>query len=102
MIVRERYQIVPVVGTVQWNTVSDIRGNMAQLIVNPSVPTTNYDVYVTDDEGTVVYRKNNVTGTLIEDKEVALYGIYTINLSNCSTNTYSFTVTLLWNERVAV
>jgi hypothetical protein len=100
MILQERYTKVPVAGTVKWNTYSDIRGETTQLSVNPSVSTTIYDIWITDDVGSVIYKRENLRGTFVDDTKVALYGIYTINLTNTSTSNYSFTITLLWNERV--
>ena len=100
MLLKERYEKVPVAGTVQWNTYSDIRGEMTQLSVNPLVQTTTYDIWITDDVGSVIYKRENLRGTFVDDKKVALYGYYTINITNTSTSLYSFTTTLLWNERV--
>ena len=100
MILQERYVVVPTAGKVSWNTISDIRGELTQLSINPSVSTTTYDLYMTDDVGSIIYKKENLRGTFVDDSKVALYGIYTFNLTNTSTSNNSFTVTLIWNERV--
>lgn len=100
MLCRERYEKVPVAGQVSWNTYSDFRGELAQLSINPSVETTTYDLLLTDDVGSVIYKKTNLKGTFVDDPKVALYGYYTYNLTNTSTSVYSFTITLLWDENV--
>lgn len=101
MIVRERYLKKPNAGIVAWNTDSDIRGSLRQVAINPSVETTTYDFQITDDADTIIFKRANLAGTVIENIGLGLYGIHTLNLSNTSTSNYSFTVTLLWDENVA-
>jgi hypothetical protein len=100
MILREFYTKLPVAGAVSWNTFSDLRGVMEQLIVNSSTTSTTFDFSLTDDNGNIVYNKKGNKGTLIDDSKVGLYGIYTMSIANSSSNSNSFTTTLMWREHV--
>jgi hypothetical protein len=98
IISRDRYTKTPSSGAVTWNTNNDMRGILGQVVINPSVATTTYDFIITNDAGTVVYKKDGLVGTYVDDSKLNVYGIYTCNLSNTSTSSYAFTVDLIWEE----
>ena len=100
MTLRERYTKSLTAGAVSWNTYSDLRGRLGSICVNPSVSTTVYDYSLTDDDGNVIYNKKGLRGTWVDDSKLDVFGIYTHNIINSSTSNYSFTTTLIWNEKV--
>lgn len=101
MILRERYTKIPANNSsTNWNTISDLRGNLEQITINPSSSSTIYDFYMTDDDGNIVYNKKGLKGTFVDDSKIGVFGIYTINISNASILTNSFTCTLIWNENL--
>ena len=100
MILREVYTKLPVSGDVSWNTISDLRGVMQQLVVNSSATSTTFDFSITDDNGNIVFNKKGNKGTLIDDSKIGLFGIYTMSIANASTDSNSFSTTLMWREHV--
>lgn len=100
MVMRKVDYKLPVLGAVSWNTPDDMRGSLESIAINPSVTTTTYDFLLTDDTGTIVYNKKGLKGTFVDDSKIGLYGKYTCTLSNTSTNNYSFTVTMIWDENL--
>jgi len=98
MILRERYLKQPAAGDVSWNTISDFRGVLEQISVNPSSSSTEYDINITDDAGTVIYEQKGRKGTWTDDTKIGVYGIYTYNITNASASNATWTITSLWTE----
>lgn len=98
MILRERYLKQPSSGAVSWNTISDLRGEIKQISINPSSSTTIYDFRITDDAGTTVYYKPGLQGVFIDDSKLGAYGIYTLGIESASISNASWTITILWSE----
>lgn len=100
MILRERYIKSPVLGAVNWNTISDLRGEIKQISINPSSSSTIYDFRITDDAGTTVYYKPGLQGIFVDDTKLGAFGIYTLGIESASISNASWTTTLIWDENV--
>lgn len=71
-------------GAASFNT-QEFRGEIKLLQVKPTTSTNRYTVTITNDDGIEVY-KDTFTGNLIDERIKHWYGIYTIALSNVTTD----------------
>lgn len=78
------------------NTVS-LRGLLKQVLVNPTTTSTMYDFSLTNNQNDIIYRRTDVSGTLNEEIDLPITGVYTMRIQN-ATRDEVFTVLLVVRE----
>jgi len=78
------------------NTVS-LRGILKQVLIKSATESTMYDISLTNGQNDVVYRRTDVTGTLNEEIDLPITGVYTIGIVN-ATRDEVFTILLIIRE----
>ncbi len=63
-----------------------LRGLCHHIIVKPATETTEYDVSIVNPAGATIFERIDETGTLSEITSIPLLGIYTITISNSTTD----------------
>lgn len=71
-----------------------LNGVLRQVIVNPTTPTTIYDVSITNYHSNTVYERASEQGELSEEVQLPAYGIHTVAITN-ATNDESFSIQLV-------
>ena len=74
-----------------------ISGVCYNILVKSTQESTIYDISLTNSSGIVVYSRTSETGTLSEITSLILKGIYTISISN-ATSDELFTIQLIIRE----
>lgn len=54
------------------------------IIVTPETETTQYDIQITNPDGSVIYERTSEVGTLSEITAIPMLGTYTINISSAT------------------
>jgi len=96
LIHQETQFLTPSSGVVVGNTRS-ISGVCYNILVKSTQESTIYDISLTNSSGIVVYSRTSETGTLSEITSLILKGIYTISISN-ATSDELFTIQLIIRE----
>jgi len=84
-------------GSWSGNTVAQ-RGLLQQVVIKPTTDTTMYDFSLTDVNNDIVYNRTDVSGTLNEEVNIPLRGVYTMSISN-ATKDEAFDIILVVRER---
>jgi len=90
--------MVSVAGTVSVNTHNIIGGMCEQIYIKGATDSTNFQVTITDDGSRVVREYDYTTHFLLDETSLIMQGIYTIQVSNGSSD-QKYDVLLMLREQ---